>query len=122
MLDSPPAPPAAPTVQSRFTIAVRPDIARVSVALTGELDLESAGQLRQEIDSLRDAGFDDIAVDLAGVTFLDSTGLQTLLFYAHRARADELRFRLTATSASVKRLFELTATHDALEFGDRPAG
>lgn len=117
MLDTPPAEHAASPGESSFTIAVRPDNSRATVVPCGDLDLVTAGELRREIDSLRDAGFDDIALDLAGVTFLDSTGLQTLLAYS---RTTELRFRLARLSAPVLRLFELTATKDAFELVDLP--
>lgn len=121
MLETSHAGHAAPAGESGLTIAVRPDNGRVAVMLSGDLDLGTADELRQEIDSLREAGFDDIALDLAGVRFLDSTGLQTLLSYTRTARDGELRFGLTRPSAPVQRLFELTATRHVFEFVDRPA-
>lgn len=115
MHDAPPAAHAASIGEASLTIAVRPGVTRATVVAAGELDLETAGEFRQEVDALRNGGFDDIAVDLAGVTFLDSTGLRILLGFARTAG---LGFRLTRVSAAVQRLFELTATQDAFACDD----
>ena len=39
MLDAPPASSAAPPGRASFTIAIRPDVTRVTVAPSGDLDL-----------------------------------------------------------------------------------
>lgn len=121
MLDARAAALDASTGEASFTIAVRPNRPRVTVAPCGELDMATVDELSREIDSRREMGFSDIVVDLAGVTFLDSTGLRVLLSYERAAREGDLRFRLTKGPAAVQRLFELTATQEVFEFLDRSA-
>ncbi|WP_051944387.1 STAS domain-containing protein [Streptacidiphilus rugosus] len=57
-----------------------------TITATGELDLDSAPLLRRELDRCLDGGVHDMAVDLAGVTFCDCSGLSSLL-QAHRRGA-----------------------------------
>lgn len=49
------------------------------VRVEGDVDVASAGQLSAALDQVIAAGATDVHVDLAGVPFLDSTGLTALL-------------------------------------------
>jgi anti-anti-sigma factor len=78
------------------------------ITVRGEIDMGSTGQL---VDALtRVAG--TAVVDLSGVTFLDSTGLQGLLRAqeAARQRGDDLILR--DPSKAVRRVLELTGLSD----------
>jgi len=121
MLNAPTAAPDAARAAASFTLAVHLNRSRVTVAPCGELDLATVDELSREVDSLREVGFSDIVVDLAGVTFLDSTGLRVLLSYERAARGGDLRFRLTEGPAVVQRLLALTGTQEVFEFLDRSA-
>ena len=50
-----------------------------SVRVTGEIDLATATELRQRLNSEIAAGDVDLDLDLSDVTFLDSSGLVVLL-------------------------------------------
>ena len=63
----------------------------------GELDIATAPKLATLLDRLRALNH-AVAVDLKEVTFMDSTGLATLL---------EAHVELRSPSAAVKRVFEL---------------
>jgi anti-sigma B factor antagonist len=95
-----------------FHCPVIPERERVRVAPVGELDLATAPELRATIDELLGAGFDDVVVDLAGVTFLDSSGLHVLLALHAAAELGGYRFRLRPGPPGVQRIFELTGTSD----------
>ncbi|GAA1574741.1 hypothetical protein GCM10009827_115750 [Dactylosporangium maewongense] len=78
----------------------------VLVTATGELDMTSAPTL---IESLRDAirayAPSRVDLDLTGVPFMDSTGIQVLV----AAQADiDGELRIIGTSPAVHRLLELT--------------
>jgi anti-anti-sigma factor len=82
--------------------------ARMLVTVRGEIDMDNAGEL---VDAIRRvAGI--AVVDLSGVTFIDSTGLQGLLTAqeAARQRGDEVILR--HPSKVVRRVFELTRLTD----------
>ncbi|MGI5179388.1 STAS domain-containing protein [Dactylosporangium sp. CA-152071] len=78
----------------------------VLVTATGELDMTSAPTL---IESLRDAirayAPSRVDLDLTGVPFMDSTGIQVLV----AAQTDvDGELRIIGTSPAVHRLLELT--------------
>lgn len=80
--------------------------AKALVRVEGDIDVASAGQLGSALEQVIAAGASDVRVDLAGVPFLDSTGLTVLL----TARA-QLEGRGTivvdAASPAVRRTFEI---------------
>lgn len=49
------------------------------VAVAGEIDMSTETQLRTSLVDVVEQGAKDIVVDLAGVTFLDSSGLRGLI-------------------------------------------
>jgi anti-anti-sigma factor len=91
-------------------VETRGDLAVVVVA--GEVDLESCAQLGTVLAGLRASHAVD--VDLSAVTYLDSTGLRTLLDARDGAMAVGGRLRVSATSNIVARLLEITGTTDLL--------
>jgi anti-sigma B factor antagonist len=56
------------------------------VSLRGQLDIDTSGALGTVLDDLHLQGVTRIVVDLADVTFCDSTGLSALVVGYHRAR------------------------------------
>ena len=61
---------------------------RVTLALSGEIDMASGPSLRSALDSaLEGAPAGGLAVDLTGVTFCDSTAVHALVRVLRRARA-----------------------------------
>jgi anti-anti-sigma factor len=89
------------------------------LALSGELDLASTPILERELKALESAGATKILIDLAGVGFMDSTGLQALLRARERAMTVEgIQLSLRRGPHQVQRVFELTKTIDAFTFVD----
>jgi anti-anti-sigma factor len=78
------------------------------LTVRGEIDMDNAGEL---VDAIARIGGTAV-VDLSGVTFIDSTGLQGLLRAqrAARQRGDDLILRHPSTT--VRRLLELTGLID----------
>jgi anti-sigma B factor antagonist len=77
--------------------------------LEGELDLAAAPQLRAELDEVTDdSGTSSLTLDLAGVSFIDSTGLQELLVALRRLRDRGGTLVLTNPRPIAMRLFEIT--------------
>ena len=58
-----------------------------------------------------------IAIDLAGVEFIDSSGLRTLIVAQKRARANGHSLILRSVGPQTRRLFELTGTANAFVTG-----
>lgn len=93
---------------------VRLDIAETgasSFALHGEIDAHSAPLLSERFRSLPD-GSNDIEVDLAAVSFIDSSGLRVLIDLHQRAADADRRLVLRSPSHSVIRLLEVAGLDD----------
>ena len=91
-----------------------------NVRVTGEIDLATATELRQRLNSVIAAG--DVDLDLSDVTFLDSSGLVVLL--AARQALHDKHHRLTVRNPSkrVLRVFELSGVLDVMMDGRQPTG
>ena len=97
---------------------VRPDGNRVIIRLAGELDLAQAAEVQSTLGELIDAGFDRLVVDLRDVSFMDSTGLRTLMLARQDLRARGGRLSLVCNDGPVPRLLELPATNTLFDFED----
>ncbi|WP_249011938.1 STAS domain-containing protein [Conexibacter sp. DBS9H8] len=93
----------------------------VVLSLQGELDLSVAIETRQLVeDALRQA--QDVIIDLAGVEFVDSTGLATLLRAKEFADSAGRRLRIAGpVQVQVRRVLRITGLEQALAI-DREAG
>jgi len=77
------------------------------LALTGEIDMQSAGVLRDRVDAL-EVSSGTLVLDLAGVGFVDSSGLGALLGIKKQQDGGGGRLLLTRLSPAVTRLIEIT--------------
>jgi anti-anti-sigma factor len=103
-----------------FTIDEQGRDDRYTLALEGELDLASSPLLVERIASLCAAGAVELVVDLSDLTFLDSTGLRTILSAHKLCEASLCNLWLIAGPRAVQRVFELSGVVEALPF--RAAG
>jgi anti-anti-sigma factor len=91
----------------------------VILMLSGELDLASAPTLERELREAEAANPRRVVIDLAGLAFMDSTGLQALLRARERANNNSShQLLLRRAPHQVQRVFELTKTVDAFTFDD----
>ena len=86
----------------------------VRLTATGEIDLASVGLLEAEINASLDSGVDLLVIDLMGVTFLDSTGLRSLLATHTKLEETGGRLALVVTGGPVMRLFDVSGIESAL--------
>jgi anti-sigma B factor antagonist len=82
--------------------------------LHGELDIATAPELVQMLARLRHHGH-AVIVDLAEVTFMDSTGLTTLMDAHQQARSNGWSFAVRRPSPAVRRVFDLAGAGRLLE-------
>jgi anti-anti-sigma factor len=76
----------------------------------GELDIASAPRLEAELRRAETADVERVAIDLADVEFIDSSGLHALINARERLGRKGLEFSLSRVSSQVRRLLELTGT------------
>ncbi len=80
----------------------------VELRLNGRLDATTAPRLRQEIQDRLEAGQRQLVIELAGVDFIDSTGLGGLVTALRTTVKEGGMLKLAAIRAEVRRVFELT--------------
>jgi stage II sporulation protein AA (anti-sigma F factor antagonist) len=96
--------------------AVDGDVARVT--LSGELDLDGAGALAGELGDLAGKGATSVVVDVAGLTFIDSSGLRALLSAREQLDGAGATLKLLNLSPAVERVLEMTGTRGLLADAD----
>ena len=83
--------------------------------ITGEIDVYTAPELRQQVIDLVGDGTRHIVGDLRGVKFLDSTGLGVLVGSFKRLRVRQGSLRLVTGGGRVLQLLEITGLDRAFE-------
>jgi anti-sigma B factor antagonist len=86
----------------------------------GELDLDSAPQLDEELRAVRAAGADRLVLDMRELTFMDSTGLRLVIRWDTAARDDGFDFAIVPGREVVQRVFRLTGMDEHLQVADPP--
>ncbi len=84
------------------------------VAATGELDAASATTLSEALASAKEQA-PSLVLDLAGVTFIDSSGLRVIAAEHVASTGDGRSFRIVGASDRVRRIFEMTGLLDLIE-------
>jgi anti-anti-sigma factor len=97
-----------------FHIHVRPRRDRVVVAPEGELDLATAAAVDAQLRELRESGFERLVLDLRGLSFMDSSGIQLLVRWTRDAAHDECEFAVVRGGGPVDRILQLTTVGDLL--------
>jgi anti-sigma B factor antagonist len=78
------------------------------LTVTGDLDLVTAPQLDDWFDRLVVSGADTVVLDLAGVGFVDSSGLRALVTGHKALHAASARLVVRSPNQSTRRLFDMT--------------
>lgn len=82
--------------------------------LWGDLDIVTSEDVKRELAQLLDDGARTLALDLADVGFVDSSGLGVLVALHRHAEAVGGRFVVRSVPPPVQRLFEITRLGDLL--------
>jgi anti-sigma B factor antagonist len=92
----------------------------VMVRLSGRVDVDSSPDLRDRLLTMlsEEALPQTIIVDLAGVPYIETSGIATLIEALRVARHRQINFRLQGLSGAVLRLFEVTGVLALFEAND----
>ncbi|MBA3327201.1 MAG: STAS domain-containing protein [Solirubrobacterales bacterium] len=85
------------------------------VAVVGELDLATAQRVEDELQAVEATDVEQVIVDLAGLTFVDSSGLHLIARAEERCRTKGKRLVLRHGTPQIQRVFAL-ADADMLPF------
>lgn len=86
------------------------------VQVSGELDLSTCEQVEAALGQAESANPPTLVLDLSGVSFMDSTGVRTLLQADSRARRDGRRLLLIAPPEPAARVLRVTLLDRRFEF------
>ena len=83
----------------------RVDDSTYVIALTGEVDLYTAPEFKQQLLDVIAKGAKDVVVDFTNTTFIDSTTLGVLVGGVKRLRAQDGRLSLVCSDRNITKIF-----------------
>ena len=90
------------------------------MAVRGELDLVSSGELEEALERVNGSDPPLVILDLREVEFMDSTGLAVVVRAHQRAQNTGKRFGLVNGSGQVQRLLRLTGMDERMTVAQTP--
>lgn len=85
---------------------IREENGKLVVALEGEIDLDRAPEVRRLLLDCTSRGR-DVLVDLSAISYIDSSGIASLVEALQSADRGGIAFGLVAVSPEARRVFEL---------------
>jgi anti-sigma B factor antagonist len=101
-----------------LTIVVSQQGATTTIALVGEWDLAQREKARDAVRSVLARQPGRVVFDLRRLTFMDSTGIQSVLELANRAAGLKIDLVVIPGAPAVQRVFELCGLSERLTFVD----
>lgn len=89
-----------------------------TVTLRGEVDVMTVDQVRLALTDAIAARPSAIVVDMADLSFIDSTGLGAIIFGFQRARDAGIGFKLARPSRGVRQILVLSGLLEVVELAD----
>ena len=84
------------------------------VSLSGDLDINSAAEFSARVDAVTAAAAVHVIVELSGVQFVDSSGLNSLVVAARETEHRGASFVVAAPAHYVARVFELVRIGESI--------
>jgi len=106
--------PVRPGTSQGLGIQLHRGRERVTVVLTGELDLITAHQFREEIASVERDQPPMIVIDLRELRFMDSSGLAELVRATQKARDEQRRVVLVTGSEPIDKVMDVSGVTRSL--------
>ena len=78
------------------------------VDVAGEIDLNTSNAFQQDLLELLDKSPERVVVNLSGVSYMDSSGVASLVKLLSRVRKTGVALRLAAMTDRVRSVFEIT--------------
>jgi anti-sigma B factor antagonist len=87
----------------------------ISLAVSGEIDLATVDQLEKDLKACQEGDSGNLAVDLTGADFMDSTGLRCLVMADRSFRDSGRQFALIVSNGPISRLIELSGVESTID-------
>ncbi|GIH73349.1 anti-sigma-B factor antagonist [Sphaerimonospora thailandensis] len=89
-------------------VATRSQAGQAVMAIYGEIDLYTAPRLQAEFTRVLETGPDRVVIDMSGVEFCDSTGMNVLLSALKRLRERGGTLEVAAPRPAVRKILQVT--------------
>jgi anti-sigma B factor antagonist len=94
------------------------DTARMAVA--GELDIATVGQLEAEVGAVLARGVRHLMLDLSGLTFIDSSALRLFIVLNDRSAGEDWQLSMIRPVGPALSIFQISGAEEHLPFIDDP--
>ena len=81
---------------------------RYVISLSGEVDLYTAPEFKQQLLEVIGQGGKEVVVDFSNTTFIDSTTLGVLVGGVKRLRTNDGQLSLVCSDRNITKIFEIT--------------
>jgi anti-sigma B factor antagonist len=88
------------------------------IALSGEVDLYTAPEFKQQLLEVIGQGAKEVVVDFTQTTFIDSTTLGVLVGGVKRLRPNGGRLSLVCNDRNIAKIFEITGLNKVFDIYD----
>jgi anti-sigma B factor antagonist len=88
------------------------------IALSGEVDLYTAPEFKQQLLEVIGQGANEVVVDFTDTTFIDSTTLGVLVGGVKRLRPNGGRLSLVCNDRNITKIFEITGLNKVFDIYD----
>jgi anti-anti-sigma factor len=92
---------------------------RTVIEVGGEIDVHTCNELEEAVRKAYGSGGANVVLDVAGVGFIDSSGLRSLITLQQEAATTDGTLTLRAPSRPVMRLLEVTGLTAMFPVSDR---
>lgn len=96
---------------------IRHERGRRIIAFAGEVDLETSPDARAVLLEAVELGH-HVIVDMGGVTYIDSSGVASLVEALQAARGQETQFRVAGVNPAALRVFKMARLDEVFELYD----
>ena len=86
--------------------------------IDGDIDINSSPEMREAFEDIANAKTMKIVVNLSNVSYVDSSGLATLVEMLKKTRSYGAKLRLASLAPKVKSLFEITKLEQLFDIFD----
>lgn len=91
------------------------------VTLAGELDLATAPRVQEAVQAVIEQGASRVVINLARLTFVDSSGLRLFIVLNERAKDEGWTLALIRPAQPSLSVFQITGAEENLPFIEEPS-
>jgi anti-anti-sigma factor len=101
---------------TKATVLVHPDHSRVRIEVSGEIDLDNAATVEEQLSAAIGNHMTSVTLDVSAIEFIDSVGLRILFALAARLEVLQIELRVIAgVGTLVRRVLELSGFQAIVE-------